>query len=93
MSVRVQVPCPGCGLDRTLRFLGLADDGQFLGGARELEMHLHHFGGRGRISIERQPLPAHIALGLRKMLRARLAQVEAELAAAGVEDDSSQDAA
>lgn len=93
MGVSIQVPCPGCGFNRTLRYLGITEDGRFRDGEpRELQVHIHHFKGRGRISIERQPLPANIAIGLRNMLRARLAQVEAELAAAGVED-AGQDAA
>lgn len=52
----------------------------------ELSLRVDHIGGRGKLRVERLPLPLPFAIGIRDMLRARLAQVEEELAAAGVTD-------
>lgn len=76
-----------CAYDVNPSRLGLRDDGSFDPAAppRELSLRANHYGGRGKIVCERMPLPVQQAIGLRDALRARLAQVEAELAAAGVE--------
>ena len=67
--------------------LGLKPDGRFdsEGAPFMLEQRLYTFAGRGKIACEHRPMPAYLAIGLRDMLRARLAQVEEELAAAGIE--------
>jgi hypothetical protein len=81
-----QVPCPGCGYDRTIARLGLKPDGTFIAADRwTIEIRARTYGGRGRLVCEHRDLPLPLALGLRDMLRARLTQIEAELAAAGVE--------
>lgn len=87
MAVYRRVSCVACGYDVKPARLGLSEDGQFDSDAapREMNLRIDHIGGRGMLRVERVPLPANIAIGLRDMLRARLAQVEAELAAAGIE--------
>lgn len=88
MGQRVVVRCPSCGWDQKPERLGLAPDGSFdpkNAQPNELCVRVDTYGGRGRICVERHAAPPHIALGIWRMLRYRLAQVEAELAAAGVE--------
>lgn len=86
MADKHTVSCVVCGYDVKPSRLGLRDDGSFVSVVpREMSLRIDHFGGRGRITVERVPLPVNIAIGLRDMLRARLEQVEAELAAAGIE--------
>ena len=48
----------------------------------EPSMRLDHIGGRGRLRVERVPLPLHLARGLRENLRAALARLDAEIEAA-----------
>ncbi len=82
------VRCPCCGREVPQRFLGLAADGRFFEAnaqPNELSVRTNHYGGRGRITVTRDAAPLHFALGIREMLKARLAQVEGELRAAGVE--------
>jgi hypothetical protein len=88
MGTREAVRCVGCGRDVPRRFLGLAADGHFDAAnaqPNELSVRTDHYGGRGRITVTRDAAPLHLALGIREMLKARLAQVDAELRAAGVE--------
>ena len=90
MAVHETLRCPCCGYDRPLRLLGLAADGHFdveNAYPNELSLRRDHIGGRGRLRVERVDVPLHYALGLRQMLRYRLARVEEELRAAGVELD------
>lgn len=77
----VRVRCPSCGWDRPPKALGLAEDGFFEPDARvhELSLRIDHIGGRGRLRVERAPLPLAFAIGLRDMLRAALAHIEAEI--------------
>jgi hypothetical protein len=82
------VCCPGCGRGQKPERFGLDASGRFdpnLAALNEPGLRIDHIGGRGKLRVERQPLPLPIALGLRAMLVARLAQLDAELAAAGVE--------
>ncbi|HEV3059631.1 MAG TPA: hypothetical protein VGY48_15380 [Vicinamibacterales bacterium] len=82
----VQVPCPGCGFDRTLARLGINADGTFVASDRwALEARVRTYGGRGKLTCEHRDVSVQIALGLRDMLRTRLGQVEAELRAAGID--------
>lgn len=84
----VTLRCPGCGFDRKPGVFGLAEDGSFdaeNAQPNELCMRVRKFGGRARLECTTLPAPRHFALGLRAMLKARLAQVEAELALAGIE--------
>ena len=86
----VRVRCPGCGVDRKLDGLGLASDGRFderNAAPNELTLRTDTFAGRGRIYVERGAVSLPIALGVREMLKFRLAQVEADIRAAGVELD------
>lgn len=88
MASVTYVCCPGCGRAQKPERLGLNTIGAFdtdIAAPNELGLRIDHIGGRGKLRVERQPLPVAIAIGLRDMLRARLEQVEAELAAAGVE--------
>ena len=86
MGQCISVRCPSCGWDRRPAGLALGPDGQFLDNKpTELSMRIDHIGGRGKLRVERLPLPLPFALGLRDMLLRRLEQVEAELRAAGVE--------
>lgn len=90
MGVHESLRCPGCGHDRPARAFGLTSRGDFdQASAPENELSLRRdtIGGRGKLSVERLAAPLPFALGLRDMLRYRLAQVEAELRAAGVELD------
>lgn len=90
MGVYERLRCSGCGKDRTPAELGLAADGHFDSAnayPNELSMRRDHIGGRGRLRVERVDAPLHYALGIREMLRYRLARVEEELRAAGVELD------
>ena len=82
--------CLACGHDRRPDAYGLAADGRFQPHRAQpnaLELRRKHFVGKGRITHEVEPAPLHFALGLRDMLKFRLAQVNAELRAAGVELD------
>jgi hypothetical protein len=47
-----------------------------------LGLRLDHYGGRGKLRVDRVPLPMPFAIGMRDALRAALARVEAEIAAA-----------
>jgi hypothetical protein len=49
----------------------------------EMSLRIDRFGGPQRITVERHPVPLAIAYGLRDALRAALARVEADIAAAG----------
>jgi hypothetical protein len=84
MAEHVQVPCPGCGFDRTLARLSLKSDGTYSESPWALEQRVRVYGGRGKLTCEHRDLPLPIAIGLRAMLQARLDQIDAELAAAGV---------
>lgn len=82
--------CPACGADRPPSKFGLAPDGQFDTSRalpNELNMRVDHYGGRAKITVERVAAPLHLAVGLRNALKFRLAQVEADIRAAGVELD------
>ena len=68
--------------------LGLAPDGSFDAAnaqPNELCLRVNTYGGRGRICVERHAAPLQFALGIREMLRFRLAQVEADIRAGGFE--------
>lgn len=68
--------------------LGLAADGSFdatRAQPNELSERTNTYRGRARIDVERHDIPLGAALGIREMLRYRLARVEEELRAAGVE--------
>lgn len=88
MADLVRLRCPGCGVDRKPSSLGLAADGHFDIDAafpNELSLRVDRFRGRGRIVVTRDAAPLPLALGVRTMLRHRLAQLEADIRAAGVE--------
>lgn len=88
MASVTYVCCPGCGRAQRPARLGLNATGAFdtyIAAPNELSLRIDHIGGRGKLWVERQACPIPIAIGLRDMLRARLQQVEEELAAAGVE--------
>lgn len=90
MGVYETVRCVGCGHDRPPGAFGLAEDGHFDAARAQpnaLELRRKHFVGKGRIRHEVFDIPLHLALGVRQMLKYRLAQVENELRAAGVELD------
>ena len=84
------IRCLACGHDRRPGAFGLAPDGRFdadLAQPNELELRRKHFVGSRSIRHEVTAAPIHFALGLRDMLKFRLAQVEADIRAAGVELD------
>lgn len=88
MANLVRLRCPGCGVDRKAEQLGLAADGHFdldVAMPNELSVRTDRFRGRGRIEVTREAVPVPLALGVREMLKHRLAQVEADIRAAGVE--------
>jgi hypothetical protein len=88
MAVCQRIRCPACGFDRKLAAFGITLEGVFDAAnaqPNELSLRVDHIGGRGRLRVERHPLPVHLAIGLRAALRARLAQIDAELAAAGID--------
>lgn len=80
--------CPTCGGYKTPARFGLDASGVFdPTGAppNELCLRTDEIGGRGCLTVSRDAAPLHFALGLRAALKHRLAQVDAELRAAGVE--------
>jgi hypothetical protein len=86
VGTKITLRCPICGWDRAQHALGLAPDGSYdAANAHENDMTLRidHFLGRGRIVVERHPVPLATAYGLRDALRAALARVEADIAGAG----------
>lgn len=88
MAVRETLRCPGCGRDGRAELLGLTPQGDFdveNAYPNELSRRRDHIGGRGKLRVERIPLDARHALGIRNMLKHRLEQVENELREAGVE--------
>lgn len=87
MGVMETIRCVVCGHDRRPTAFGLVPDGRFDAATaqpNELELRRKHFVGSRNIRHEVTSLPIHFALGLRDMLKYRLAQVEAEIRAAGV---------
>lgn len=88
MAVCEFLRCPGCGLDKKAAQFGLTPSGKFdplTAQPNELTLRRTTIGGRGKCSVERFPVSAEVALGMRDMLKYRLAQIEADLLAAGVE--------
>lgn len=88
MGTFIRMRCPACGADRRPTNFGLTPSGAFDSSTaypNELCLRIDTIGGRGRLCVERTAAPVALALGMREMLRFRLAQVEAELRAAGVE--------
>lgn len=88
MAAYERLLCPGCGSYKTPDRLGLSAKGAFdplTAAPNELCLRTDTIGGRGRLSVAKDAAPLHFALGMRDMLKYRLAQVEAELRAAGVE--------
>lgn len=88
MAAYQRLLCPGCGAYKTPDRLGLNSKGEFdptAAAPNELCLRTDIIGGRGRLTVTKDAAPLHLALGIRTMLRARLAQVETELRAAGVE--------
>ncbi len=87
-TTHARIPCPCCRLDKAPRLLGLRPDGSFDPHANwYVEQRLYTFAGRGRITVAHEDVPIQIALGLRDMLRARIAQLDEALAVAGIEVD------
>lgn len=85
MGVHQTIHCVACGWDVRPDRLGLTDTGAYdpaEAPQHALNVRLTHIGGRGRIRVERVPLPMPFAIGMRDALRAALARVEAEIAAA-----------
>lgn len=88
MAVCEFLRCPGCGHDKKAEQFGLTPRGNFdpdNAYPNELSLRRTTIGGRGRCSVERFPAPLPFALGMRQMLKYRLAQLEADIRAAGVE--------
>lgn len=81
MADRVQLRCVLCGTDRSPRYFGLDEEGEYAGAAapHEMSLRVNHFGGRARITVDRAPLPLNLAVGLRDALKAALARVEADI--------------
>ena len=85
MGSKTTIHCVACGYDGRPDRFGLTDTGTYNpteAPQHELGLRLDQFLGRGRIKVERQPCPMPFALGMRDALRAALARVEAEIAAA-----------
>lgn len=82
MAVVVKLRCPGCGRDCLPSRFRLTDEGAYEGGVHELSLRVDHIGGRGRLRVDRQPLPLNMARGLRDLLRAALENIDAEIAQA-----------
>lgn len=88
MAVCEFLRCPSCGRDQKAARFGLTTTGRFDPAAaapNELTLRRTTIGGRGKCSVERQDVSVEVALGMREMLKYRLAQIEADLRAAGVE--------
>lgn len=81
----MRIRCPTCGFDNKPHRLGLDSEGDYRPGDAEphqLSLRVDTIGGRGRLQVERQPLPLRSAYGVRDALRAALERVEAEIAEA-----------
>ena len=90
MATRQYVHCVGCGYDVKPQRLGLLESGAYdpeMAPAHPLALRLDHFGGRGRLHVEKLPLPLPFAYGMRDALKAALARVNAEIAEAGGDPD------
>lgn len=88
VAVVTKLRCVLCGLDRRPAQLGLAEDGSYDAATalpNEMTLRIDTIGGRGRLSVDRQPVPLPTAYGLRSALQAALARVEADIVAAGGE--------
>lgn len=78
-----------CGQNCQPHAFGMTPDGTYDPAKRPAKLVLFErvYGGRARITMTERDVPAAMALGLRAALKDRLAFVEAELRAAGVEFD------
>jgi hypothetical protein len=85
VATKESLRCAACGYDVRLHRLGLTEEGAYDAACapqHELSVRIDTFGGRNSLTVERQPLPLPYAIGMRDALRAALARVEAEIAAA-----------
>jgi hypothetical protein len=82
-----RIRCPLCGLFRTLKRLGITEEGfdPELLPQHDLILLIDTIGGRGKLSCERLPLPLATAQALRAALAEALARLDAELATAASE--------
>lgn len=88
MAVHVTLRCTLCGIDRKPSAFGLDDEGAYdPDNAHENEMSLRidTIGGRGCLTVERQPVPLATAYGILDALKAAVARVEADIVDAGGE--------
>lgn len=88
MAVCEFLRCPACGRDQKPERFGLTPAGAFdqtTAAPNELTLRRTTIGGRGKCAVERFDVSPAVALGMRAVLRHRLAQIEADLRAAGVE--------
>jgi hypothetical protein len=77
--------CPACGLVRSPKHFGINEEGEF-----DPELLVHHdlvlrvdtIGGRGRLTVEHEPLPLPLARALRDAIAATLERLNAEIRAA-----------
>ena len=83
MAIREYLRCV-CGWNRPPKALGIQADGTFKPVYPfTTSLRVDTIGGRGRLTVERIPMPLYIAQGLRAALRAALEQVEADIVEAG----------
>jgi hypothetical protein len=87
MAQNIRLGCPVCGTSRPGRMFALRPDGAYDAEARppRFEQYLYTSGGRGRMSVEKAPIPLPFAYGLRDALRTALMQLEQEIVDAGGE--------
>jgi hypothetical protein len=85
-TTREAVHCVLCGFYVPLRRMGMDVNGKHdSDSTHDMVMQVRHYGGRGRITVEKQPVTVPVAIGLLAAIDAARARVVADLQAAGVE--------
>lgn len=82
MGQYVRLRCTLCGHDRPQAAFGLDTKGAYdpdSGFDTEMSLRIDTIGGRGRLTVERQPVPLAIAYGILDALKAAVARVEADI--------------
>jgi hypothetical protein len=82
MARVVKLYCAGCGSPRSLSRFGINEDFEFDAAQRpayELRLRIDEIGGRGRLVVDREPMPLPAARALRASMAEALAQLDAEI--------------
>ena len=82
MARVVKLYCAGCGSPRSLARFGINEEFEFNADRRpayELQLRVDEIGGRGRLVVDREPMPLAAARALRDSMAEALAQLDAEI--------------